>query len=1450
MQWISRQRMRLGLGSSAGLVVSALATVLLTPAPAAAVTPGVAFSADNLSTWQTDGVVWALGQSHGRVVAGGDFTSLVPPAGSPASPVPVTGLAILDGETGAPDPCQLPVALPGGIPTVRAITTSADGNTVFVGGDFTSIGGEDVGRLAAIDVLHCTVQPWAPSIGGLVRALAVKGNVLYLGGDFTVVNGEPRERFAAIDLTTHDLLPWVADADAPGRPDVKPQGWAIGVSPDGTKVAIGGNFFAVNNQPSHSIAVVDGASGEVVRPYTGTFIPDASVTHTIWSGQDRFYVGNEGTGYGVFDGRIAISWETLDEVWRDTCLGATQAVLEYQGALYSASHAHDCSASAFQNGKRNYLMAQDAATSALLGWNPRANDGFNEHIGPRALTTVVGRTTGKTYLWAGGEFTKINDTNPQVGLTRFGPDDTLSPNTPTVVAEPTSDGTVQVRWRSVLDSDDSELTYRVYRTAPTSSGCTSGSPGTLVWQGSASSVWWKQPQVTFVDTSVAPGTTYYYRVRASDPAGNTSCPSTVAAAAATSPSSTYASTIRADHPSLYWNSTRTALSASSWWIHDVGAVTSNTRRPNGLAAVAAPPSPALPSGAPSKSNESPIDGDTSGSLSFDGVDDYVWEDEYVPGPAAYSVETWIKTTPGYNRGGQIINYGNGRPDTSDGRRYVSTSGKFDRMVYMENSGQIRFGTGDTRQTIRSQQPLNDGVWHHVVATQGSKGMALYVDGNRVGTNPLTTSASYNGVWHLGGDTLTGWSSQPTSTFFAGLIDETAIYPTVLNRVTVRAHAVAGGLAPVVNPRPSDAYGGAVFDDDPELYWRLADTTGTTAKDSSYFGYLPGRYEADVQQGAPGIPGNGAPDETAVSLPGSTTGTLATQTAVVPPRVFSSEVWFKTTTTSGGKLIGFEDVSTGSAPSSNDKNLYMTDDGRLEFGTFDTSLSSFHTITSPSSYNDGAWHHVVAVLSEAGQRLYVDGKLVGSDSSSTSQSFTGYWRIGGGNLGTWPDAPSSFNFQGALDEVAIYHSALSRPTVLRHYAIGRGDTEPPSVPTDLTATAANGAVALSWSPSTDDVEVVGYSVYRGATAGFTPNAGSWIADVAEPSYNDAGRPVGTYYYKVIATDAAGNISDPSLHAAATVTEADTSAPSAPSGVAAVVSGPGAVTVSWASASDGVTRYSIYRGSTAGFAASPLTKVGEAAWPATSFDDTNVPHGEYFYKVVATDAAGNSSSAAGSDAVTVPDHVAPSAPTGVSASVSGAQVSLVWSPSSDDVAVDSYRIYRGTTSSFTVDPAALVGQTNSTAYTDSPPTSGAYHYTVVAADAAGNASEASDVVVATVAPPGQTPVITNLSRPKITGKNVVGKVLRVSTGKWSPTTVSVSYQWFADGVAVKKATRAAFKLTVKQVGKKMTVRVTATAAGATTGAVKTKPSARIKPKPSKRGNRRDGLLELRGDRHRRG
>ena len=119
-----------------------------------------------------------------------------------------------------------------------------------------------------------------------------------------------------------------------------------------------------------------------------------------------------------------------------------------------------------------------------------------------------------------------------------------------------------------------------------------------------------------------------------------------------------------------------------------------------------------------------------------------------------------------------------------------------------------------------------------------------------------------------------------------------------------------------------------------------------------------------------------------------------QTRSSPTRTYSEELWFNTTTTRGGKLIGFGTNQFGSS-GGYDRHVYMFNDGRLRFGTYTGQLN---VIDSPASFNDGKWHHLVATQGPDGMKLYVDNTLVGTNAQTGAQDYSGYWRVGGDN--TW------------------------------------------------------------------------------------------------------------------------------------------------------------------------------------------------------------------------------------------------------------------------------------------------------------------------------------------------------------------------------------------------------------------------------------------------------------------
>ncbi|MFD9453825.1 DNRLRE domain-containing protein [Streptomyces sp. NPDC059985] len=735
--------MRRSRGPAAALALSLAGTGAVVglgfAPPAAAVTPPVAFTADALPTWQPNGVVWALAEAGGTVFVGGTFSAVRPPAGAGGSEKPVVNFAALDAATGAPTACNLSFTVGSGTATVRALTVSPDKKTLYAGGYFGAVNGTPVSSMAAIDVATCTVkQSFRPAFAATVRAIAVTGDTVYAGGDFLTVAGQSRQRFAAVATADGALRPFTANADDPGR--------AVEVTPDGKNVLLGGDFFTVNGTNTHALAVVDATSGALTKSYAG-FIETNSVVKDIATDATGFYTANEGTGGGVFDGRIALDLAGFGQRWRDTCLGATQAVLPYQDVLYSASHAHDCaSVGEFPDGQRHHLLAQPTTGVGKLGWAPDTNDGIGEGIGPRVM--AIGSKGGAQYLWVGGEFTTVNGAAQQ-SLTRFSSTgDTGAPTVPVASASAFGPGGVQVRWRTSLDLDDSALTYRIYRNG-------SATPIATV---TADSLFFRRPQASWTDTTAQAGQSYTYRVTATDAAGNTSALSATAGVTVPTSAEPYPSRVRADGARLYWRYDESAapyVADSSDGGNQAGVH---------LNGPALRRTPAAVTGA-------------STAIGFNGTNTHVYGDQRQSVGSAYSVETWFRTDT--TRGGKLVGFGN---------QQINASSQYDKHVYMTNDGRLVFGvyTGATR-TITTPGAYNDNQWHHVVATQGPGGMTLYVDGVQRGTLNVTTHENFSGFWRVGGDGLGGWPDRPTSEHWAGQLDETAVYPTVLSAAQVQNH---------------------------------------------------------------------------------------------------------------------------------------------------------------------------------------------------------------------------------------------------------------------------------------------------------------------------------------------------------------------------------------------------------------------------------------------------------------------------------------------------------------------------------------------------------------------------------------------------------------------------------------------------------------------------------------
>ena len=241
----------------------------------------------------------------------------------------------------------------------------------------------------------------------------------------------------------------------------------------------------------------------------------------------------------------------------------------------------------------------------------------------------------------------------------------------------------------------------------------------------------------------------------------------------------------------------------------------------------------------------------------------------------------------------------------------------------------------------------------------------------------------------------------------------------------------------------------------------------------------------------------------------------------------------TATRSGGSYVGLIDVVAFSG--ANTTATTATGTASAASGAPSATL----TTTSAGSLVWGVgddWDAAVARTPGSGQTVF-DTDLASVGDTYWVQSRSGAAGAAGSPVAINDTAPSGDRFDLSTVEIA--------PAVV--------DTQAPSVPQGLTGTApGSNLVTLSWSPSTDNVGVAGYTVLRN---------GSPIGSSTTTNYSDTTvNPSTPYTYTVEAYDAAGNVSAPSTPFMIT-TPAASANPPVISGVTVSAITTSGATISW-------------------------------------------------------------------------------------------------------------------------------------------------------------------------------------------------------------------------------------------------------------------------------------------------
>lgn len=1045
MVWGRSGRAWLGGALTAGLVlgsfgVPGIARADTMPVDSADARTPVTVTADPLPTVQIDGVAWTQVVVDDTVYVGGSFTAARPAGAAPGvNQTARLNLLAYDLTTGNLIDGWAPQA--NGV--VKALAVSPDKSRIYVGGEFSEIGGLRRNRLAAVDATSGAVlTAFEGQTSGTVEAIAASADAVYVGGalnnavlpsGFTVA----RKNLAAFSAADGTLLSWAPQAYGRVR--------GLALSPDGSKLALAGSFDSINLAPVGDSEATDATGrglafvsaegdGRIPMALPANLVinnhgDDAAFTSVVSDGGDGFYV----TAYrdraagdvrqGEIEGGARIDWASGRLVWLADCQGGTYDAVPMDGVLYSVGRNRDCAA--IQNGFPETAAAavhplnafSATATGALtrrtsvhtgayagtpapnlVAWQPKLGDGT--YTGQnQAAWTVAGNGA---YLAVGGEFPTVGlDARPQQGLVRYampavatvkqqGP---LASDLGTgLTATSSPSGAVHLSWNSFYDIDNENLTYAVIRDADQAHP---------VCGFVRSSFPWRTPRIGCVDSGPAAGSSHSYRVLVSDPDGNTaesgSVRTTVNGSGA---ASAYAKAVVADGADSYWR---------------LGAAT------RGIASDSAGGDDAIVGAGVTLGQKGAIaaDGDLAAAFSG-GSRAAVVARRSRTTRHRLSVEAWVKTRDA--RGGEIVGIGDSA--SGDGRTTA-------RALYLNRHGRVSFGvlSGRSPQAIEAPGRYDDGRWHHLVGTVDEGGAALYVDGVRVGVDRgLTPGGSFTGHWHIGGDDLTGWPGEREQNHLTGVIDEVAVYSTALSPAQVRRHYVASGRVDPGPARPSDDYAAAVTAGHPWLYWRLDGATNPVrdASGNGHSGVASGRFRWTGDSAV------GTAEDGSIALDDETARVAQIDTAAASAS-FAAEFWFKAPdATAGGRLIEFGKGTAERSSANPDRVVSLLADRHLRFGS---ARGGAAALVSSAAYADGAWHHVVAQQDGRGMKLYVDGELDQANAVAGGRRIgEGRWGLGGHRN---PRESAGRALAVSIDEVAVYPRALRGDEVRRHFVAGGG-----------------------------------------------------------------------------------------------------------------------------------------------------------------------------------------------------------------------------------------------------------------------------------------------------------------------------------------------------------------------------------------------------------------------------
>ena len=314
-----------------------------------------------------------------------------------------------------------------------------------------------------------------------------------------------------------------------------------------------------------------------------------------------------------------------------------------------------------------------------------------------------------------------------------------------------------------------------------------------------------------------------------------------------------------------------------------------------------------------------------------------------------------------------------------------------------------------------------------------------------------------------------------------------------------------------------SYPATILADHPLAYYRLEETSGTTAANSAS-GAFPGLYIVNGSFPTLGLPGittncigvsaSQSPDYVAVGY----------YPELNQPGPFSFEVWARPASVPTG---GNYRCPIGNSPAFGTGTqsgwyVYQTPDVPSEFAlvtpTGDIFIQTNHYVVNN-------WYHLAGTYDGTNMSFFVNGSLVGSQRAS-SYVANSVNNAGACTLSIGQRGDGYGNFDGNLDEAAFYTNALTAAQIQNHYQVGTNSFRitalPPFISTQPVSTTNYASQVAQFSVLADGSAPLSYQWYNG-------NAATRIVGATNSTYSFATVPAQDgSTYSVVITNSVGSI----------------------------------------------------------------------------------------------------------------------------------------------------------------------------------------------------------------------------------------------------------------------------------------------------------------------------------------